>query len=87
MVELVWVCESCYAATRAELADIARWLLSSRQLLVPEAETVWKALRLFEAGKADFSGCLIERAGNAAGCSTMMTFDRAAATVGMTLLR
>ena len=87
MVELVWVCENCYAATRAELADIARWLLSSRQLLVPEAETVWKALRLFEAGKADFSGCLIERAGNAAGCSAMMTFDRAAATVGMTLLR
>jgi len=87
LVELVWVCESCYGATRAELADITRRLLSSRQLLVQEAETVWKALRLFEAGKADFSDCLIERTGNAAGCSTMMTFDRAAATVGMTLLR
>jgi len=86
LVELVWVCESCYQATRGEVVEILRRILSIRQLVVQEAETVWKALRLFEVGKADFSDCLIERMGNAAGCSAMMTFDKAAATAGMTLL-
>jgi len=87
LVELVWVSESCYGATRAEVADIVRRILSIRQLAVQEAELVWKALRLFEVGKADFSDCVIKGAADAAGCTVIMTFDRrAAATAGMTLL-
>jgi predicted nucleic-acid-binding protein len=50
-------------------------------------ELVWKALRLFESGKADFSDFVIERTASAAGCTRTMTFDqKAAATTGMTLL-
>lgn len=87
LVELVWVCESCYGAARVEVVEILRRILSIRQLMVQEAEIVWKALRAFEAGTADFSDCLIERMGNAAGCSAMMTFDKAAAAAGMALLQ
>lgn len=86
LVELVWVCESCYQATRGEIVEILRRVLSIRQLVVEEAETVWKALRLFETGKADFSDCLIARVARAAGCSAVMSFDKAAASAGMTLL-
>ena len=87
LVELVWVSESCYGATRAEVVEILRRILSIRQLVVQEAELVWKALRLFESGKADFSDCVIERTANATGCTKTMTFDqKAAATAGMTLL-
>lgn len=86
LVELVWVSQSCYAATRAEIADIVRRILSIRQLVVQEAETCWKALRLFESSKADFADCLAERMATAAGCTAMMTFDKAAAKSGMTLL-
>ena len=87
LVELVWVSESCYGATRAEVVEILRRILSIRQLVVQEAELVWKALRLFESGKADFSDCVIERTANATGCTKTMTFDqKAAATGGMTLL-
>lgn len=86
LLELVCVSESCYAASRAEIADIVRRILSIRQLVVQEAEIAWKALRLFESGKADFADCLVERIAAAAGCTVVMTFDKAAAKAGMTLL-
>ena len=86
LVELVWVSESCYGASRDEVADIVRRMLGIRQLVVQDAEIVWKALRHFESGKADFSDCLAERIAAAAGCAKMVTFDKAAAKAGMTLL-
>ena len=86
LLELVWVSEACYGASRAEIANMVRRILSIRQLVVEETETAWKALRLFESSKVDFADCLIERMAAAAGCTVVMTFDKAAAKAGMTLL-
>jgi len=86
LLELVWVSEGCYEASRAEIANIVRRILSIRQLVVQEAEIGWKALRLFESSKADFADCLVERMAAAAGCTVVMTVDKAAAKAGMTLL-
>ncbi|MGD0837673.1 MAG: type II toxin-antitoxin system VapC family toxin [Polyangia bacterium] len=86
LVEVVWVAESCYAASRGEVAQIVRRMLSARQLVAQDAETVWQALRLFEEGKADFADCLLERSAASAGCKRTVTFDRDAARAGMTLL-
>ena len=66
---------------------MVRRILGIRQLVVQDAEIAWKALRLFESSKADFADCLIERMAFAAGCSVVMTFDKAAASTGMTLLK
>lgn len=87
LVELVWVSESCYGAERGVIAEIVRRILSIRQLVVQEAEVVWKALRGFESSKADFPDCLVEHLAMAAGCTVVMTFDKAAAKAGMVLLR
>ena len=86
LVELVWVSESCYDASHDEVTEIVRRILSTRQLVVQNAEIAWKALRLFESGKADFADYLVERIAAAAGCSGVVTFDKAAAKTGMTLL-
>lgn len=83
LVEVVWVSESCYGATRKDVAEIARRILSIRQLVVQDTEIAWKALRLFETSRADFADCLIERTAFSAGCERTMTFDKKA---GMTLL-
>lgn len=53
-------------------------LLRAKEVRVEGAETVWKALRVFESGKADFADCLIERSAAHAGSEKTMTFDRAA---------
>lgn len=87
VVELVWVSESCYAATRADIADIIRRILGIRKLVVQEAEIIWKTLRRYEASRADFADCLVEQLALAAGCTDVMTFDKAAAKAGMRLLK
>lgn len=86
LVEVVWVSESVYGASRREVADILRRLLGIKQLVVQNAETVWQALRLFESTKADFADCLVIRAAQSDGCERVMTFDKQAALAGMTLL-
>ena len=84
LAEVVWVSESSYGASRTEVAEIVKRILSIRQLVVQDAAVVWQALRQFEAGRADFADCLIHRSAEAAGCDTTMSFDRRA---GMTLLK
>ena len=87
LVEVVWVSESCYAATRQNVADLIRQLLGTKQLIVQSAELVWKALRMFEDSNADFADCLIERSADAIGCEFTATFDKRAAKIsGMKLL-
>ncbi|MBL8480972.1 MAG: PIN domain-containing protein, partial [Rhodocyclaceae bacterium] len=69
VVELVWVLNACYAATRTEITRVLETLLGTRELLIADAATVWKALRRYRDGNADFADCLIERAADAAGCT------------------
>jgi predicted nucleic-acid-binding protein len=87
LAEVVWVSESSYGAAREEVADIVRRILSSRHLVVQDAETAWKALRHFESSRADFADCLVAHSAVAAGCKTVVSFDRQAAKAGMTLLK
>lgn len=87
VIELVWVLAGCYGSTKAEICEVLETLLRTKEIVVAQADTVWKALRLFRDGKADFADCLIERTANEAGCSHTATFDRDAATAcGMLLI-
>lgn len=76
VVELVWVLTSCYALTRNEIYEVLETLLRTKEIIVEHADIVWKALRLFKEGKAEFADCLIERSANEAGCNYTATFDR-----------
>lgn len=87
LVESVWVSESLYDATREEVGEIVRRILSIRQLVVERAEVAWKALRAFESSRADFADCVIHHVGLADGCERVVTFDKRAANAGMSLLR
>lgn len=87
LIELVWVLSGCYGSTKSEICAVLETLLRTKELAVVQADTVWKALRVFREGKAEFADCLIERSANAAGCSHTATFDRdAAKTCGMKLI-
>ena len=79
VVELAWVLSSAYELDRAQLVDAFEGLLRTKEIVVDRAETVWKALRVFQSTNADFADCLIERSASAAGCERTMTFDRTAA--------
>ena len=79
VVELVWVLTGCYTPTKFEICEVLETLLRTKEIVVANADTVWKAVRLFKDGKADFADCLIERFANEAGCNYTTTFDREAA--------
>ena len=87
VVELGWVLSAAYGLRRAQLVAAFEGLLRTQEIVVENAETVWKALRVFSTGNADFADCLIERSAAAAGCERTFTFDRAAVKgCGMTLI-
>ncbi|NMM26228.1 MAG: type II toxin-antitoxin system VapC family toxin [Glaciimonas sp.] len=84
LVELVWVMQSCYDATKPEIVAIMEMLMRTQELIIENAETAIKALSLFAKSKADFADCLIERSANNAGCNYTVTFDdKSAKTTGM----
>lgn len=87
VVELAWVLDSAYGLDRTQLVEAFEAMLRTKEIVVERAETVWKALRVFQSGNADFADCLIERSASAAGCERTMTFDRGAVKgCGMTLV-
>jgi predicted nucleic-acid-binding protein len=87
IVELVWVMQSCYAATKAEVVAILDKLLKVRTFCVENADVVFNAVRCYARSNADFADCLIERSAHRANCSHTMTFDeKAAKGAGMRLL-
>lgn len=87
VVELVWVLSGCYGATKREICEVLETLLRTKEIVVAHTATVWKALRKFRHGKAEFADCRIERMADEAECSHTATFDRdAARTCGMRLI-
>lgn len=87
VIELYWVLTSCYGLTNHQVRQALDVLLRTKQIIVDRADQVMRALRVFEAGKADFADCLIERTAASAGCEQTMTFDVSAAKyAGMKLI-
>ena len=78
VTELVWVLLSSFELARSQVVQALEVLLRTKEMQVENAATVWRAVRLYRAGPADFADCLIERSAAAAGCKRTMTFDQTA---------
>ena len=84
LVELEWVMQGAYKASKGEIVAILQKLLQTREIIVQDAEIALPALARFSSSKAGFADCLIERIGYCHGCEHTVTFDRIAAkTAGM----
>jgi predicted nucleic-acid-binding protein len=82
LVESVWVLQSGYGYTRAQIAAIVENILRTDVLLVERASEAWGALTDYRRGSADFADCLVGRLNRASGCEATATFDKAAAALG-----
>jgi predicted nucleic-acid-binding protein len=88
VAELVWVLETCYGFSKAEVIETMEALLRSKELIVERADIALRALSNFKTTRTDFSDCLIESCGQAVGCRHTVTFDRRAGSLeGMKLLQ
>lgn len=79
LCELNWVLARGYGYSRAQVAAVVRAILAAEELEVEAPELAWRALRLFEDGKADLADDLIGAANRERGAVTTFTFDRVAA--------
>ena len=88
VIELVWVLTSCYGSTKDEIGAVLETLLRAKEIVVANADVVWKAVRQFKENQAsDFADCLIKCAADEMGCEYTTTFDRNAAKhCGMRLI-
>ena len=83
LCELVWVLIWGYGYDRRMVAGVVRRILSVRELRVDGAESAWRAIRLYEQGKADFADYLIGLSNQDKKAETTYTFDRTAAKSGL----
>lgn len=87
LIEITWVLESCYDQETSELLDIVHLLLTTKQILVENAEYAYMALKRCRQNiKSDFSDALISVLSEQNGCGITYTFDKKAKLIGMTLL-
>lgn len=84
LTEIAWVLSRGYGTDREELIGIIHALLTTAELRVERSDVVYRALRRWT--HADFSDALIAELCLQAGCEEVVTFDKKARKVGMTLL-
>jgi predicted nucleic-acid-binding protein len=76
LCELVWVLQGGYRFERSVIVETVRRLLASRALAFRDSSALVRALDAFAAGKGDFADHVILAHARAAGCSSVVTFDR-----------
>jgi predicted nucleic-acid-binding protein len=79
LVEAVWVMQRTLRLERGQVAAVLDLLLANPQLRIDDRASVAAALAGFRQGGPWFADHLIAALNRAAGCSTTLTFDRAAA--------
>lgn len=86
--ELAWTLRRIYKLDRIAIARIIEKLLTSKDIVIEQRDSMRQALLLYERSKADFGDCVIAMAARLAGCGRIITFDEnAARDLGMALLR
>ena len=86
-MELVWVLDRSYAASRERIASALLSLLAADAIVVESADDVAAAVMAYADGISDFSDLMILAAARRAAATPLYTFDRRASRVdGVELL-
>ena len=79
LAESVWVLRRHARLSKQMLIDVIVALLNSENVVIDDRETVVSALHHYREQPGDFPDHLIGEINRRQGCSTTMTFDKAAA--------
>jgi predicted nucleic-acid-binding protein len=76
LCEIVWVLTRSYGFERSQIALALKQVAGAKQLRFDSVDHVLRALAAYERGKGDFADYLIREHAKAAGCDTIVTFDK-----------
>jgi len=79
LLETIWVLESAYDKSRAEVQDAIRDMRRMPVFELEKDDAVERMLSDKEAGKTDLADLLIVHAAKSCGCDAGITFDKRAA--------
>ncbi len=79
LCQIAWVLAECYRAERSAVESVVEGLLAAKQVVVEDADLVWRALRAWQSSSGDFSEAIIGQVLAARGCDRAVTFDRTVA--------
>ncbi|MBN4055178.1 type II toxin-antitoxin system VapC family toxin [bacterium AH-315-K03] len=86
LVEITWVLESCFDQSKEDVLNVLQGLLTTKQLIIESASLAYLATKRCTKASTDFSDALITVICEQEGCSSIVTFDKKARSVGMELL-
>jgi predicted nucleic-acid-binding protein len=86
LAEVIWVLKSVYEIASKDLINLVGMLLATKQIRTERASTVYRAVKVFDSGRADFSDALIVVVGMEDGCTEVVSFDKKAASIGMRVI-
>jgi len=75
IAEIIWVLESYYNFSRAEIKEVVDTILESRNMEVANHARIKEAIRLYASGKMDFIDAYNISYINAKGYKKLATFD------------
>ena len=78
LCEVNWVLKSVYKISKKDRIKALQNILSVAVFNIERLESCLKALKLYEAGPADFSDYLIQQIAWKEGCESVLTFDKKA---------
>ena len=76
LCELVWVLESAYGHSRAEVAGALDRILRTAQFEVLEKDLLWPAVEEYRRGPGDFADYYLGRRHRQAGAERTLTLDQ-----------
>lgn len=76
--EIIWILCRAYGYDKKLVIRIIGKLLQSSEIVVENSPIIWKALKEYENGNADFSDYLIALSNIKSGCDYTVTFDKKA---------
>jgi predicted nucleic-acid-binding protein len=79
LLELAWVLDSAYACTRAEILEAIERLTAMPVLHIDNLDAVHRAIAFARRSEQGIAELLIACCAAAGGCTSVLTFDRAAA--------
>lgn len=76
LAELVWTLDRTYKLGKVEISNAIKALANNATLGFESREVLRQAQDLFSGSKAGFADCLIVAKATAAGCTSLVTFDK-----------
>jgi predicted nucleic-acid-binding protein len=86
LIELTWVLKTAYMQPKEKVVNVISGLLESKQLQIEKADVAYLALKSYMQANADYSDAVITILSRQAGCDRVLSFDKKAKSVGMTVI-